>query len=77
MRCTYYCTCPFFYFLDPFDVIEFKSRYALGGIVSYYANFNASEDKFYALWVTVSFATVEDINECQITCTGSQSKRGI
>lgn len=73
------CTivCPFFYFLDPFDVIEFKSRYALGGIVSYYANFNASEDKFYALWATVSFATVEDINECQITCTGSQSKRGI
>lgn len=73
------CTilCPFFYFLDPFDVIEFKSRYALGGIVSYYANFSASEDKFYALWITVSFATVEDINECQITCTGSQSKRGI
>lgn len=71
------CTivCPFFYFIDPFDVLEFKSRYALGGIVSYYANFNASEDKFYALWATVSFATVEDINECQITCTGSQSKR--
>ena len=67
-------TCPFFYFIDPFDVLEFKSRYALGGIVSYYANFNASEDKFYALWATISFATVEDINECQITCTGSQSR---
>lgn len=68
-------TCPFFYFVDPFDVLEFKSRYALGGIVSYYANFNASEELFYVLWETVSFATVEDINECQITCTGSQSRR--
>ena len=67
-------TCPFFYFVDPFDVLEFKSRYALGGIVSYYANFNASEELFYVLWATVSFATVEDINECQITCTGSQSR---
>lgn len=69
------CTivCPFFYFIDPFDVLEFESRYALGGIVSYYANFNASENKFYALWATVSFATVEDINECQITCTGSKA----
>lgn len=73
------CTivCPFFYFVDPFDVLEFKSRYALGGIVSYYANFNASENKFYVLWATVSFATVEDINECQIVCTGSQSKVGV
>lgn len=70
------CTivCPFFYFIDPFDVLEFESRYALGGIVSYFANFNAAENKFYALWATVSFATVEDINECQITCTGSQSR---
>lgn len=69
------CTilCPFFYFIDPFNVIEFKSRYALGGIVSYYANFNVAEDRFYALWLSVSFATVEDINECQIACTGSKS----
>lgn len=71
------CTisCPFFYFIDPFNVIEFKSRYALGGIVSYYANFNVAEDTFYALWLSVSFATVDDINECQIACTGSQARR--
>ena len=68
------CTilCPFFYFIDPFSTLEFKSRYALGGIVSYYANFNVSENKFYALWINVSFATVEDINECQIACTGGK-----
>lgn len=71
------CTilCPFFYFVDPFNVLEFKSRYALGGIVSYYANFNASEETFYVLWLSVSFATVDDINECQIACTGSQTRR--
>lgn len=68
------CTivCPFFYFLNPFDMIKFKSRYALGGVVSYYANFTVEESKFYALYMTVSFATVEDINECNIVCTGSR-----
>ena len=67
------CTivCPFFYFLNPFDLIRFKSRYALGGVVSYYADFNVKESKFYALYMTVSFATVDDINECTIVCTGS------
>lgn len=69
------CTvvCPFFFFIDPFQVFYFKTRYALGGLVSYYANFNASEDEFYALWQNVSFATVEDINECTIVCTGRRS----
>ena len=67
------CTivCPFFFFLNPFDMIKFKSRYALGGVVSYYADFTVKESKFYALYMTVSFATVEDINECSIVCTGS------
>lgn len=68
------CTivCPFFFFLNPFDMIKFKSRYALGGIVSYYADFTVVESKFFALYMTVSFATVEDINECSIVCTGSK-----
>lgn len=67
------CTivCPFFFFLNPFDMIKFKSRYALGGIVSYYADFTVKESKFYALYMTVTFATVEDTNECNIVCTGS------
>lgn len=67
------CTivCPFFFFLNPFDMIKFKSRYALGGIVSYYADFTVKENKFYALYMNVSFATVEDVNECNIICTGS------
>ena len=68
------CTivCPFFFFLNPFDMIKFKSRYALGGVVSYYANFTVEESKFFALYMTVSFATVEDVNECNIVCTGSR-----
>lgn len=67
------CTivCPFFFFINPFDMIKFKSRYALGGVVSYYADFTVKESKFYALYMTVSFATVEDVNECNIICTGS------
>lgn len=72
------CTivCPFFYFLNPFDMIKFKSRYALGGVVSYLADFNVVESKFYALYMTISFATVEDINECTIVCTGSKENKG-
>lgn len=72
------CTivCPFFSFINPFETLEFKSRYALGGLVSYYANFtNANKDEFYALWQNVSFATVEDINECMIVCTGQKKKK--
>lgn len=70
------CTivCPFFFFLNPFQKFYFKTRYALGGLVSYYANFNATEDEFYALWQTVSFATVEDVNECTIVCTGKKQE---
>lgn len=70
------CTisCPFFFFLNPFEVFYFKSRYTLSGLVSYYANFNATENKFYALWQNISFATVEDINECLIACTGEEKE---
>lgn len=71
------CTivCPFFYFINPFDKLKFKSRYALGGVVTYYADFSVKESEFYALYMTVSFATVDDINECTIVCTGK--KEGI
>ena len=71
------CTivCPFFSFINPFEKLYFKSRYALGGLVSYYANYSsANRDEFYTLWQNVSFATVENINECMIVCTG-QKKR--
>lgn len=68
-------TCPFFSFINPFEVLYFDSRYALGGLVSYYANFTqANRNQFYALWQNVSFATVEDVNESMIVCTGQ--KRG-
>lgn len=71
------CTivCPFFSFINPFEKLYFKSRYALGGLVSYHANFtNANKNEFYALWQNVSFATVDDINECTIVCTGQKKE---
>lgn len=67
------CTivCPFFCFINPFEKMTFNARYALSGIVSYFANFtNANKNEFYGLWQNVSFATVEDINKCLIVCTG-------
>lgn len=69
------CTivCPFFMFINPFDTVYFSSRYSLGGLVSYYANFGASENEFTILWQDVSFATVEDVNECTMVATGRKS----
>lgn len=69
------CTivCPYFFFINPFDTVKFKCRYSLGGLVSYYANFGASEDEFTILWQTISFATVEDVNECMMVATGRRS----
>lgn len=66
-------TCPYFTFLEPFQKIEFASRYALTSLVSYYADYNPSITQFYAISVSCSFATVEDINEMQITAV---SQRG-
>lgn len=66
-------TCPFFCFINPFEKLYFKSRYALGGVVSYFAKFTqANRSEFYTLYQNVSFATVEDINECTIVCTGQK-----
>lgn len=58
--------CPYFGFLDPFQSFKFKTRYALTNLVTYYASVNLAVYKFYALNVSVSFATVEDVNEMQV-----------
>lgn len=59
--------CPFFTFLQPFQYIEFASRYALNGLVSYYANYNPTVHRFLVISAGISFATVDDVNEVQIT----------
>lgn len=66
------CTivCPFFCFINPFEKVNFKTRYSLGGVVKYFSDINQSAEDFYVLWENVSFATVENINECTLVCTG-------
>lgn len=62
--------CPYFGFLEPFQYFYFVTRYALSNIVSYYASIDSRAYKFYALSLSVSFATVDDINEMTIrACT--------
>lgn len=58
--------CPYFGFLDPFQNFKFKSRYSLTSLVTYYASVPLAFYEFFALNVSVSFATVEDVNEMQI-----------
>lgn len=67
--------CPFFTWVNPFQYFYFETRYSLTKTVSFYANFNPKIYKFFAINVTVSFATVEDINEMQIIAVSDISAR--
>lgn len=58
--------CPFFFYLNTFDTLKFNTRYAIGGLVDYYIDNSSEDTKFTVLWIDYSFATVEDINECNI-----------
>lgn len=65
---------PFFYFVNPFDFVYFNNRYAMSSQVAYFANRNATLNKFYVIQQTISFATVEDINEMTLICTADKDK---
>lgn len=54
---------PFFYFVDPFNYVKFVNRYALSSQTAYYSNADASKTKYFVIQQTVSFATVENVNE--------------
>lgn len=66
--------CPFFTFIQPFQYLEFASRYALNGLVSYYANYAPTVHRFLAINASISFATVDDVNEVQITAVSSKDR---
>lgn len=66
--------CPFFTWLNPFQYFYFKTRYALSNTVSFYANYNPSVYKFYAINCLISFATVEDVNEMNIIAVSDRSE---
>ena len=65
-------TCPFFTFIQPFQYVEFASRYALTSVVSYYAQYNPTIYRFLVINATLTFATVEDINEMHITAVSAK-----
>lgn len=66
--------CPYFGFLEPFQYFYFVTRYALSNIISYYASINNRKYKFYALSLSVSFATVDDINEMTIRASTEEDE---
>lgn len=67
-------TCPFFYFLTPFQKFYFASRYAVSSMVAYYLDQENKEMEFTMIWQSVSFATVENINDVQISCIPTEAK---
>lgn len=67
-------TCPFFYFLTPFQKFYFASRYAVSSMIAYYLDQENKEMEFTMIWQSVSFATVENINDVQISCVPTGAK---
>lgn len=67
--------CPFFTFLEPFQYIEFASRYALTSVVSYFASYSPTIYRFLIINATISFATVDDVNEVQITAVSARDAK--
>ena len=65
-------TCPFFTFIEPFQYVEFASRYALTSLVSYFASYSPNIYKFLVISASVSFATVEEVNEVQMTAVSAK-----
>ena len=65
--------CPFFTFIQPFQRLKFASRYALTSIVSYFASYSPTVNSFQAINANISFATVDDVNEVQITAVAHKS----
>ena len=70
------CTisCPFLYFLTPFQKFYFASRYSISSMIAYYLDQENKEMEFTMIWQSVSFATVENINDVQISCVPTEAK---
>lgn len=64
--------CPFFTFIQPFQYVEFASRYALTSLVSYYAQYAPTISRFLVISASISFATVDDVNEVHITAVSAR-----
>ena len=64
--------CPFFTFIQPFQYVEFASRYALTSVVTYFASYKPTIYRFLVISATISFATVDDVNEVQITAVSAR-----
>lgn len=68
-------TCPFFTFIEPFQYVEFASRYALTSAGTYYASYAPTITRFLVISATITFATQEDINEVQITAVSARDSK--
>jgi hypothetical protein len=68
-------TCPFFTFIEPFQYVEFASRYALTSTVSYYASYAPTITRFLVISASITFATQEDINEVHITAVSARDSK--
>jgi hypothetical protein len=60
--------CPFFSWLSAFETIAFQSRYTIGSLVGHFYHPKPGYDYFLVLQNEVTFSTVDDDNECRLTC---------
>lgn len=64
--------CPFFTFIEPFQQLEFKTAYTITDKANFYASYDNSIYLFNVIRSTVSFATVDDINEVTIIASNTK-----
>ena len=64
--------CPFFTFIEPFQYVEFASRYALTSTVAYYASYKPTIYRFLVINALISFATEEAVNEVQMSAVSAR-----
>jgi hypothetical protein len=68
-------TCPFMTLVNPFQLLEFSSRYNLANLVGYFYTPGEGRDTFFAINCSVTFSTTGDENE-MVIASADAAKEG-
>jgi hypothetical protein len=66
--------CPFTTLVQPFQIIEFSSKYNVGNLTSYFYSPKAGEERFIVINYTVTFSTNDDDNTMELMSTDSEKE---
>jgi len=64
--------CPFISFIGSMSTVLFQSRYSIGTLTSYY--YPVKTNAFLVILAKIDFATVQDINQMELTCVDCEAE---